>query len=159
MNLLDKSSVADELIHQAREAFHRGNLTAAGKHLSAALALAPDADLALALGHIKFSAGGVYEALQEYSKAARLDPHCAAAHASRALALQLLGYARDARAAAEQALVLSPGEPTAARVLARMRLDSQNCGGIRTSCQSILDGYLRPLTQALYEREEELCPA
>jgi tetratricopeptide (TPR) repeat protein len=159
MNPLETASAADELIHKARAAFHSGHLTVAGRHLSAALALAPDAELALALGHIKFSAGGVYEALQEYAKAARLDPQCAAAHACRALALQLLGYARDARAAAEQALVLDPSEPTDARVLARMRLDSQNCGGIRTSCQNILDGYMRPLTQALCGREEELCPA
>lgn len=149
----------DDLIQSARQAFARGELSAACKQLSLACERSPDAGLAIALGHMKFSAGGVYEALQEYMKAAKLDPDSAAAHASCALALQLLGYARDARAAAERALALDPDEPTAARVLARMRLDSQNCGSIRNHCQSILDGYLSPLRHALYEGEEYLCTA
>lgn len=149
----------DELIQNARQAFARGEVSAACKQLSLACERSPDADLAIALGHMKFSVGGVYEALQEYLKAAKLNPDSPAAHASCALALQLLGHARDARAAAERALALNPDERTAARVLARMRLDSQNCGSIRHHCQNILDGYLSPLRHALYEGDEYLCTA
>jgi Flp pilus assembly protein TadD len=153
------ASPVDELIEKARQAFDAGQLSAACKHLSRACELAPGADLALALGHMKFSAGGVFEALQEYSRAVAIDPQCAAAHASRALSLQMLGHTNDAKAAAERALALDPTQATAARVLARMRLDSQNCGGVRRHCQNILDGYVSPWRRAVRDEVATLCPA
>ena len=160
MSATRTDSLVELLVQNARQAFNDGNLATARKQLGMACELAPNPELTLALGHMKFSAGGVFEALQDYTQAAEIDPACAAAHASRALALQILGHHKDAKAAAERAVALDHDEPTAARVLARMRLDSQNCGGIQDRCQNILDGYLDSFHHILRaEHEELLCPA
>ncbi len=139
MTTLDPDPTSEELVSGANEAFARGDLSAARDHLNAALQLAPDnGELALTLGHIKLNAGEWAAALADYTTAARLIPNLAAAHSSRALALQLLGQPKQAEPAAVRALLLNPKDTVAMKVLARMHLNDQNAQAARKFCRKIL---------------------
>ena len=128
------------LIGKANAALARGRLTAARKCVSAALEHSPEsADLAMALGHLKFAAGGVPEALQEYLRAVKLAPKLAAAHACCALAFLLLAYPLEAKSAVIRALSLDPKESMARYVRARLYQDAQLHDSVRAVCHQILD--------------------
>src|ERR1051326_221274 len=92
MMTLDAPLTADELIAQANAALEQRDSATMRECLGAAFKLRPgDAELALALGHVKLHAGDYAEALADYTTVTRLVPRSAAAHAGRALALSLLG--------------------------------------------------------------------
>jgi len=129
---------AESAIELAHRAFGEGNLKAARGFLAAALQMHPDhAELAVALGHLKLQSGGVEEALEEYRKAARINPQLAAAHAACALAYQWLGYSQQAEVAAERALSINPMESVALNVRARQQLDAQSMEAARQTCEQI----------------------
>lgn len=131
---------AQELIDQAHHYFAQGNLKATRTALRAALELKPAcAELSLALGHVELQLQDLPESLECYAAASRLKPTWPAAHASHAMALQLLGHPREAEAAAQRALAFDPTDRVALLVLARVYLDADRHEQARAMCRRILD--------------------
>ncbi len=95
-------------------------------------------DPALALGDLEIAAGNFPAALQAYTAAVANQPDLARAHASQALALQLLNRPAEAEAEAQRALTIDPGETIALKVLVRIHLDTHQPGTAARICQQIL---------------------
>jgi|GEM_PF-625900 len=126
---------AQQLAAKANDCLARGDIAGMRQHLAAASKVDPaDPSLAVALGHAELNLGDLNAALTAYSKAAELGPTLPSAHSSRALVLQLLGRSTEAALEAKHTLTLSPGEPVALKVLARIHLNA----GDRKMAQHIL---------------------
>jgi len=139
MTILERPTSNQALIEQANAAFDGGNVAAAKEFLSAALQQTPDnGELALALGHTKLSLGDLPGALADYTTAAERLPASAAAHSSRALALQLLQKSREAESVALCALILDPDDLVALKVLARICLNAGRHADAQVHCRRIL---------------------
>src|SRR5580692_2270943 len=83
---------AEQLVAAADEALAGGDFAIVRRKLKAAFDLAPEnGEIALAHGHAELNGGSLPSALAAYSSAAALMPNSPSSHASRALALQLLG--------------------------------------------------------------------
>ena len=139
MNALQEQECATDWVGKADAAFADGNFAEAQWCLSAALDEDPgNAELALALGHFKLSAGDLPGALADYTHATLKKPHWAAGHASRALALQLLQRPHEAETEAQKSLALDSHDLVALKVLARIRLDSGQFADARNYCRRVL---------------------
>lgn len=134
-----RTPTVGQLTAEAHEAFVRGDLVRVRDCLTAALELSPgNGELALALGHAELSAGNLDAALAAYWSATLLLPKLAAAHSSRALALQLLGRSTEASRDAIRAISLDPGDAVGLKVLARIHLDAEQPDAARQACQVVL---------------------
>lgn len=134
------SPTAQELIDQAHQCFAQGNLKATRAALRTALELKPAcAELSLALGHVELQLQDLPQSLECYAAASRLKPAWPAAHASHAMALQLLGHPREAEEAAQRALAFDPTDRVALMVLARVYLDAGRHEQARAMCRRMLD--------------------
>jgi hypothetical protein len=104
----------------------RIELGRASECLGAALELsAGSGKIALALGHAEAGAGNLEAAVAAYTRATRLQPRLASAHASRGSALQLLGRVTEALESANQALLLDPTDAVALNVAARIQINPE----------------------------------
>lgn len=81
--------------------------------------------LALALGNAEFQAGNFEAALEAYTRAIRLQPRLASAHAGKAFALHSLGRLAEALPNLNQALALDPADPLALKVQAAIDLQRE----------------------------------
>jgi hypothetical protein len=104
----------------------RIELRRASECLGAALELsAGSGKIALALGHAEVSAGNLEAAVAAYTRATRLQPRLASAHASRGWAFQLLGRPKEALDSANQALSLDPTDAVALNVMDKIQINSE----------------------------------
>jgi len=81
--------------------------------------------IALALGHAEFQAGNLEAAAEAYTRAIRLQPRLASAHAGKAFALHSLGRLAEALHSLSQALALDPADPLALKVQAKIDLERE----------------------------------
>jgi hypothetical protein len=111
---------------QAPDEFVRIELRRASECLCAALELsAGSGKIALALGHAEAGMGNLEAAVAAYTRATRLQPRFASAHASRGSALQLLGRSTEALNSANQALSIDPTDAVALKVVAGIQLNPE----------------------------------
>ena len=130
---------AEQLVAAADEALAGGDFALVRQRLKAAFDLAPETgEIALALGHAELNGGSLPDALAAYSSAAALMPNSPASHASRALALQLLGRSEEASQAARQAIQIDPNQVIGLKVLARIHLNSGRPDLAQQCCRRIL---------------------
>ncbi len=134
------STTAEQFVAAANEALVRGDLARVRQQLRAAFKLSSkDGELALALGHAELNGGDLNAALASYTAAVSLLPSLPLAHASCALALQLLGHSPEAGQAARHALSLDPTEMIALKVLARIHLNAGQPELAQQCCRRILN--------------------
>jgi SAM-dependent methyltransferase len=116
-----------------------GGLQLASECLAAALELSSDSGkIALAVGHAEIHAGNNEAALEAYTRATRLQPRLASAHANRGLALQLLGRSTEALQSASQALSLDPSDLVALKVVARCNMNNNHLEAAENPCGLLL---------------------
>lgn len=136
----DSANITEQLIGAANEALAGGNFALVRQNLRAAFKLSPnDGGLALALGHAELNGGDLNAALAVYTAAVSLLPKTPAAHASRALALQLLGRSPEAARSALHAISLDPNEAVAFKVMARIHLNAGQAELAQQCCRRILN--------------------
>jgi ubiquinone/menaquinone biosynthesis C-methylase UbiE/tetratricopeptide (TPR) repeat protein len=150
------ASTAEQFVAEANEALARGDFARVRRHLRAAFKLSRgDGELALALGHAELNGGDLNSALAGYTAAVELLPNLPVAHASRALALQLLGRSVEAGQAARHALSLDATEVIALKVVARIHLNAGQSELAQQCCQRILKRHAKD-TDARQMLEEAL---
>ena len=117
------ASTAEQFVAAANEALARGDFACVRQQLRAAFKLSRgDGELAMALGHAELNGGDLNGALAGYTAAVALLPNVPLAHASRALALQLLGHSVEAGRAARHALLLRRAQSRRTRLAATSSL-------------------------------------
>ncbi len=141
-NLTEESTSAEQFVADANEALARGDFARVRRQLRAAFRLSSqDGGLGLALGHAELNGGDLNAALAAYTAAVALLPRAATAHASRALALQLLGRSNEAARAALHAISLDPNEAIAFKVMARIHLNAGQPELAQQCCRRVLNRY------------------
>jgi ubiquinone/menaquinone biosynthesis C-methylase UbiE/tetratricopeptide (TPR) repeat protein len=152
----DGAFTAEEFVAAANEALARGDFACVRQQLRAAFKLSRgDGELAMALGHAELNGGDLNGALAGYTAAVALLPNVPLAHASRALALQLLGHSVEAGRAARHALSLDATEVIALKVLARIQLNARQPELAQQCCRRILNRHAND-TDARQMLEEAL---
>lgn len=136
----DSANSTEHLIGAANDALARGDFAVVRRNLRAAFKLSPnDGGLVLALGHAELNGGDRDAALAAYTTAVALLPKTPTAHASRALALQLLGRSAEAARSALHAISLDPNDAVAFKVMARIHLNAGQAELAQQCCRRILN--------------------
>jgi tetratricopeptide (TPR) repeat protein len=135
----EETSTAAQFMAAAKAALAQGNFPRVREQLRAAFKLSPaDGGLALALGNAELNGGDIQSALANYTAATALLPMSSLAHASRALALQLLSRSKEAASAASLALSLDSDQVIALKVLARIHLNDSKPDLAQQCCRRII---------------------
>ena len=139
MTTLETVISAEHWLDQAIATAAAGELAEARVCLQNALETDPqNGELILAAGHVLLGMKDLADALKHYSAAVRLLPFSANSHASRALALQLLGRSPEAEAAARLALSFDQKNIVALKVMTRICLDANRHAEAKSYCQQVL---------------------
>ncbi|HTI31205.1 MAG TPA: sulfotransferase [Sphingomonas sp.] len=129
---------ADELLAQGSALRREGNFSAAIRLLDQAARLSPaDPEIWLERGYVFDFGGSLDNALKSYAESARLGGGAAALAGYASVAVRKGDYA-GAREAAQLALDLAPGEPTATIALARCDIEARAFADAEARLNSLL---------------------